>query len=156
MLIGELSRRTGVSTKTIRYYEDVGVLLPPDRTDNGYRDYTEQAIDRLMFVRDARATGLSLAEISYIFDLRQKGVGTCEHVIGLVDRHLADLDQHIAALKKTRKQLDALKQRASNLDPADCNDPNRCQTIAPGVVDVSRRPKHAKHLSFGSSARVRR
>ncbi|OFW66062.1 MAG: hypothetical protein A2Z12_10220 [Actinobacteria bacterium RBG_16_68_21] len=131
MQIGELARATGVPTKTIRYYEEIGVLPAPPRADNGYRSYPPEMVDRLTFVKDAQETGLTLSEIGYILDLRSKGVGTCHHVVELLERHLADLDKHIRTLRATRKQLQGLTERAAALDPSGCTDPNRCQTISP-------------------------
>ena len=60
MKIGELAERCGVTTKTIRYYESIGLLDAPSRTASGYRDYGAAAVERLRFVRDAQATGLTL------------------------------------------------------------------------------------------------
>ncbi len=144
MRIGQLARRTGVPTKTIRYYEEIGVLPAADRSANGYRDYGSADVERLRFVRDAQATGLSLAEITSILELRGRGESSCEHVVELLGRHLADLDRHIVALQKTRRQLASLTERARGLDPSDCRDPNRCQTIASaaGGPAVTRRPAH--------------
>jgi MerR family copper efflux transcriptional regulator len=133
MKIGEVAQQTGVSTKTIRYYEDIGVLPEPERADNGYRDYDEVTVSRLRFVRDAQATGLTLTEIASILDLRDQGQSTCHHVVELLERHLEDLDRHIASLHKTRDQLAAMTDRAKGLDPAECTDPNRCQTIEAGI-----------------------
>ena len=133
MRIGELSRRTGVPTKTIRYYEEIGVLPVPDRAANDYRDYPEEAVDRLGFVRDAQATGLTLTEISSILDLRSQGEATCHHVIDLLERHLTALDRHIQTLRRTRKKLAGLTEQARSLDPSECRDPNRCQTITGGL-----------------------
>ncbi len=62
MRIGELADEGGVSTKTIRYYESIGVMREPERTPSGYRDYGRVAVERLLFIRDAQATGLKLAE----------------------------------------------------------------------------------------------
>lgn len=146
MKIGELAHRTDVPTKTIRYYEEIELLPPPERAANGYRDYGEGAIDRLRFVRDAQATGLTLTEIASILDLRSQGVGTCHHVVDLLERHLADLDRHIETLKKTRKQLVVLTERARGLDPADCTDPHRCQTIEAGADLGARSGLHADHV----------
>jgi DNA-binding transcriptional MerR regulator len=129
MKIGELSRRTGTPTKTIRYYEEIGVLPAPDRAPNGYREYPEDAVDRLAFVREAQATGLTLAEISSILDLRSQGEATCHHVIDLLERHLSAIDRHIETLRQTRTALATLTERARSLDPTECRDPNRCQTI---------------------------
>lgn len=130
MRIGELAQRTGTTTKTIRYYEEVGLLPEPDRDLNGYRDYPEDAVDRLKFIRDAQATGLTLTEITSILELRGQGEATCGHVIELLQRHMKALDGHIENLEETRKELAKLTERARSLDPADCVDPNRCQTIS--------------------------
>ncbi|MBT2452295.1 MerR family transcriptional regulator [Streptomyces sp. ISL-43] len=62
MRIGDLAARTGLTTKTIRFYENSGLLHPPPRTRGGYRDYPEQAATRLAFIRDAQHAGLTLAD----------------------------------------------------------------------------------------------
>jgi DNA-binding transcriptional MerR regulator len=144
MRIGELARLTGVPTKTIRYYEEIGVLPAPDRTANDYRDYPGEAVDRLAFVRDAQATGLTLTEIASILDLRSQGESTCLHVVDLLERHLSALDRHIKTLRETRKKLSTLTEQARGLDPAECHDPNRCQTIS-GGLDLKTRDG-ARHL----------
>ncbi|MEX0700448.1 MAG: heavy metal-responsive transcriptional regulator [Acidimicrobiia bacterium] len=133
MRIGELARRTGVPTKTIRYYEEIGVLPAPDRAANDYRDYPDEAVDRLAFVRDAQSTGLTLTEIASILDLRSQGESTCYHVIDLLERHLTALDRHIQTLRQTRKKLASLTEQARGLDPSECSDLNRCQTISGGL-----------------------
>lgn len=130
MRIGELAQRTGTTTKTIRYYEDIGLLPEPARDHNDYRDYTEDVVDRLDFIRDAQATGLTLTEIASILDLRSQGEATCHHVIDLLERHMTALDKHIKTLRQTRRKLADLTDRARGLDPSDCVDPNRCQTIS--------------------------
>lgn len=140
MRIGELARRTGTTTKTIRYYEEIGLVPEPARDLNDYRNYTEDAVDRLEFIRDAQATGLTLTEIASILDLRSQGETTCHHVIDLLERHMTALDRHIKTLRSTRKKLASLTERARSLDPTDCVDPNRCQTIS-----------HARGLDSGTS-----
>lgn len=140
MRIGELARRTSVTTKTIRYYESIGLLAEPERTVSGYRDYAPDAVEQLRFVKDAQATGLTLTEIASIVELRRHGEPTCGHVVELLDEHLRDLDRHIEALRATREHLVALTRRARRLDPASCTDPIRCQTI---VVSTDRR-KHRR------------
>ena len=112
MQIGDLARRTGVPTKTIRYYEEIGVLPEPKRARNGYRDYPDDAVDRLEFIREAQATGLTLTEIGSILDLRSHGEATCRHVIDLLERHLDALDRHMTTLRRTRRKLAALTERA--------------------------------------------
>lgn len=145
MRIGELAHRTGTTAKTIRYYEEIGLLPEPERSFNNYRDYSDEFVERLEFVRDAQATGLTLTEIASILDLRSQGESTCHHVVDLLERHLIALDKHIKTLRQTRRKLGELTDRARSLDPADCVDPNRCQTISHVEGEL---PTHdgARHL----------
>ena len=129
MRIGELGDRTGHSTKTIRYYESLGILEPPERTPSGYRDYDERAVERLGFIRDAQASGLTLAEIASVLELKAAGERSCQHTTALLERHLVEIDDQIARLQAARLALADLARRAASLDPADCTDPNRCQVI---------------------------
>ncbi len=146
MNIGELSQLTEVPTKTIRYYEDIGVFPPADRAPNGYRIYEANAVEQLRFIKDAQATGLTLDEITAVVDLRGRGEATCQHVLHLLEHHLAQLDARITTLQKTRRELVAITERASSLDPSDCTDPNRCQTIDPPSGPRSRRPALASQM----------
>ncbi|MDH4169789.1 MAG: heavy metal-responsive transcriptional regulator [Acidimicrobiia bacterium] len=134
MQIGALADHVGVSTKTIRYYESIGLLAEPERTPAGYRVYDEAALERLRFVRDAQSTGLSLTEIASVLELKDAGSSSCQHTRALLDRHLGELDQQIERLVQARRQLVELSQRARALDPQACTDPNRCQVIG---IDVA-------------------
>lgn len=80
MQIGELASRSDVPAKTIRYWETIGVLAPPARSSNGYRDYDPGVLDRLAFVRAAQAVGLTLGEIRSVVALRDDGESPCDHV----------------------------------------------------------------------------
>ena len=132
MRIGQLASRSGVSAKTIRYYEDIGVLHPPRRSTSGYRDYEDSALDRLAFVRAAQAVGLSLGEIRSILALRDGGETPCGHVLDLLRSQSADLGRRIAELRALRGELHRLVQRAEGLDPADCDPRRICHLIGPG------------------------
>jgi DNA-binding transcriptional MerR regulator len=125
MNIGELGRLTGVSTKAIRYYEEIGVLREPERSPNGYRTYGPETVDRLRFVKDAQLTGLTLAEITTILDQRGRGESTCEHVIGLLDHHLLELDSRIETLEKTRSKLIPTGAKRSPRRPGSTRSINR-------------------------------
>lgn len=129
MKIGQLADQTGLSTKTIRYYEQIGVLPEPERMANGYRSYPETAMDRIRFIRDAQAAGLSLDEIQWILELRDEGESTCSHTTSLLEMHLADVETQLRELERTRDRLAQMVHRANAMDPANCTDPNRCQTI---------------------------
>lgn len=129
MKIGELAEEAAVSTKTIRYYESIGLLPEARRTESGYRDYDRSATERLRFIRDAQATGLALAEIQSVLELTDTGRNSCAHTKALLERHLDELDGQIDRLVAAREELVQLAARAGSLDPASCTDPNRCQVI---------------------------
>src|SRR4051794_12484012 len=105
MRIGDLAAASGLTTKTIRYYEHAGLLPAPPRTPGGYRDYCEQAIARLAFIRDAQSAGLTLAEIRSVLDLRDSGKAPCDHVTALIKQHLHEIDRRLAELRKARTTL---------------------------------------------------
>ena len=129
MKIGQLAERTGVSTKAIRYYEEIGVLPEPARSANGYRTYDASAEDRLSFIQDAKSAGLSLLEIQVILELRTEGEQTCHHVTTSLEMRLAEIDRQMQELQRTRSHIAEIVARANSLNPDECNDPNRCQTI---------------------------
>lgn len=131
MKIGELAASSDVTAKTVRFYESLGLLAPPSRTSSGYRDYDAAAVERLRFIRDAQASGLTLAEIQSVLELKDSGSASCEHTQSLLKRHLIDLDEQIERLQQSRTVMAAMAQRADAVDPAACSDPNRCQVIAP-------------------------
>jgi DNA-binding transcriptional MerR regulator len=124
MLIGEVAERSGVSAKTIRYYEEIGLAPAPSRTPAGYRDYDEEIIDRLGFVRAAQAAGLTLGEIRGIVSMRDDGETPCGHVLELLRTRTRELDRTIRDLRSLRRVLRFLVDRAARLDPEDC-DPRR-------------------------------
>jgi DNA-binding transcriptional MerR regulator len=139
--IGELARRTGLTTKTIRFYEQAGVLPEPERQPSGYRDYDESALARLRFVRAAQAAGLTLAEIRQVIDVREQTGPPCRHVAELLDAHAADLDRRIDQLTALRDEVRHLRHRADRLDPASCAAAAVCHVIptsaAPGAATPS-------------------
>jgi DNA-binding transcriptional MerR regulator len=107
------------------------LLDEPARTEAGYRDYDSAAVERLRFVRDAQATGLTLAEILSVLELKEAGEGSCAHTTALLERHLSEIDAQLARLTDARASLQQLADRARSLDPSSCTDPNRCQVISP-------------------------
>ncbi|MDT0469446.1 heavy metal-responsive transcriptional regulator [Streptomyces gibsoniae] len=131
MRIGDLAARTGLTTKTIRFYEDSGLLPAPPRTPGGYRDYPDHTVTRLGFVRDAQRAGLTLAEIRSILALRDDGHAPCHHVTGLINEHLDDIEQRMAELAATRNELRALADRAATTDPAACTADDICTILNP-------------------------
>jgi len=117
MLIGELADRVGVNPKTIRYYESIGLLPKPPRTDAGYRDYGPDDVERLAFVRRATELDLQLDEVAEILAFRDRGERPCDYVLDVAREHIDELDQRIAEMRRARRELRALLEHAS--DPLD-------------------------------------
>jgi DNA-binding transcriptional MerR regulator len=115
MRIGQLAERLHLNTRTIRYYESIGLLPEPARTASGYRVYGEPDLERLTFIRTAQRLGLTLDDIREILVLREQGARPCRHVIDLLQRHARELDARIAELQGLRNELDELVAQADDL-----------------------------------------
>ena len=103
--IGEISRQTGLSVHTIRYYEAEGLLQEAARTDSGYRVFSPQAVDQLNFIRKAQGLSFSLDEIRELLILRDRSTGACSHVKTLVEDKLASLRRKPRELEVMEKDL---------------------------------------------------
>ncbi len=117
--IGELAGLAGVSAKTIRFYEKVGVLPPPKRLTNGYRVYDDHDLARLRFVRGARALDLPLEAIKEAMRFRDRNEAPCLYVIELLKAKTHEIDRRIAELQALRAELKALNQAAEQLPTND-------------------------------------
>ena len=133
MLIGEVANLAAVPAKTIRYYETIDLLPEPERTANGYRDYDDDVVDRLAFIRAAQASGFTLGEIRSVVAFRNRGEAPCAHVRSLIDQRATDIDRRIAELQGLRADLTRLAKRARRLDPADCDPASICHIISTPV-----------------------
>ncbi|MFC9625798.1 heavy metal-responsive transcriptional regulator [Streptomyces sp. NPDC056930] len=129
MRIGELAAETGLTTKTIRFYEQAGLLPAPPRTPGGYRDYPPHTAARLAFVRDAQAAGLTLAEIRSVLALRDSGQAPCTQVGMLIEEHLTAIDRRMAELRQARTVLRKLARRAAVTDPDTCTAGDICTIL---------------------------
>jgi DNA-binding transcriptional MerR regulator len=118
--VGQLATRVGVRTDTVRYYERVGLLPVPERTEGEHRRYDEASVDRLLFIRGAQRLGLRLAEIRELLMVRDTGVCACEPAEGLLRRHVAEIDMEMERLAALRADL--LNMLAQMPGP-DCPDP---------------------------------
>lgn len=117
MYIGAFAKAAGTTAKTVRYYEDLGLLAGAARSDSGYRVYGPADLERLRFVLGAKGLGLSLAEIQAIVAVWGAGERPCARVSALLDEKLADLDRRIAQLTTFRDELRAYK-RSVDREPA--------------------------------------
>ena len=118
MKIGELARRSGVTAKTIRFYESEGLLRDPPRTLSGYRAYAEEDAARLEFILEAKRVGLSLENIRGILALHDRKEPTCVHVLALLEEKLEQVDNVIRDLQRFRGEIERLCEEASDL--VDC------------------------------------
>lgn len=129
MKIGELADITGFPAKTIRYYEQIGLLPPPEREANGYRSYGTDVAQRLRFVQHAQSAGLTLREIAQVLAIRSEGRAPCVHVRDLLHHHLAQIDARLAELRATKRELQAVVQHADSVDPAACPEDVICSIL---------------------------
>lgn len=130
MLIGQLADVLEIPTRTIRFYERKGLLLEPQRAENGYRVYDDSTLARLRFIRTAQAAGLTLAEIASIIHVRDDGTAPCSHVDSLLETKLADVRDRRRQLAALESELAQLLDRGRQLDPADCTAGEICHIFS--------------------------
>jgi MerR family copper efflux transcriptional regulator len=102
---GELARSAGVSPDTLRYYERLGILKEPPRTNAGYRLYSADALSRVLLIRNALAVGFTLDELTSILRVRDSGGTPCRHVAELAHGKVGQLDAKIDQLIQLRDSL---------------------------------------------------
>ncbi|NGN84003.1 heavy metal-responsive transcriptional regulator [Arthrobacter silviterrae] len=129
MRIGETAAAAGLTAKTLRFYEDRGLLPVADRAPNGYRDYTRETVDRLEFIRRGRTAGLTLTQIGGILAVRDAGQAPCIHVRELLAKQLSDLDAQIAELTALRATVAEAHDAAAAGDPVRCNPEQICSYL---------------------------
>ena len=129
MRIGEVAQAAGTTTKTLRFYEDVGLLRPTKRTPAGYRDYSTGVLDRLDFIRRGQGAGLTLAQIGQVLQIRDGGQAPCRHVTDLLTTRLEDIDRQIARLQQLRTTVADLRDDAAGADPATCPPGDVCRYL---------------------------
>lgn len=126
MKIGQLADATGATAKTLRFYEDSGLLPPAKRAANGYRDYPPEAVARVSFIHRGQAAGLTLAQIRQILDIRDSGTAPCGHVRHLLDTRLSTIDDQITQLTGLRDTISELRRQAEAVDPTACDPAQVC------------------------------
>jgi len=118
MTIGQIAKRTKVNIETIRYYEHLGILPKPARNLNsGYRQYKENIVERLNFIRNAKELGFSLNEIKQLFALRVKSNSTCAEVKKRAAMKITDIEEKIKTLQKMNKALKKLVTQCKGKGP---------------------------------------
>jgi DNA-binding transcriptional MerR regulator len=112
MRIGEVARSTGLEASAIRYYESHGIVPEPQRTAAGYREYSEDGIELLRFVRRLRSLELPLDDVQEIISMRTGGQAPCAQVREAIAREAAAIDQRIEDLVRLREELSRLTTAA--------------------------------------------
>ena len=120
MNISQAARATGLSAKTIRYYEEIDLISPAERRANGYRFYDEAALDELRFVHRAREVGFSVEECRQLVDLYRDPGRHSAHVKGLVLEKCDQLEDKIRQLHSMQSMLRELAGRCSGDEGPEC------------------------------------
>lgn len=111
--IGKLSKETGLSVQTIRYYEKLGILPEPARTESGYRNYSDDYFEHIHFIKNAREMGFSLEEIKLLVNLRRSEEALGKDVKEIVNSKIQKINEQIKSLEATRNYLSSLNQSCS-------------------------------------------
>jgi MerR family transcriptional regulator, mercuric resistance operon regulatory protein len=118
--IGALSRQANVPIETVRYYERSGLMPKPPRSGGGHRLYSRDHLKRLVFIRRGRELGFSLKELRALLGLVDGGNYTCGEVKALSDRHLVDVRQKIADLRRLEKTLKEISSQCKEEAVPEC------------------------------------
>lgn len=121
MKIGEVAKKTNVGIETIRFYERRGLIPSPSRSSGGYRQYPEDIVKRIQFIKNAKELGFSLKEISELFSLRVKSKTKCGDIKKRAEAKIADMDERIKTLQRMKGALQKLASQCRGTGPVgDC------------------------------------
>lgn len=118
--IGDIGKATGTKVETVRYYERIGLLPQPARSGGNYRTYGQREVERLSFIRRARALGFSLDQVRALLALSDDGTRDCATVDQMAREHLRAVEAKIADLKALQRELTALLKSCSGGSVAEC------------------------------------
>lgn len=118
--IGDLSRRTGVKIPTIRYYEQMGLIEPPERSEGNQRRYSNRELDRLSFIRHARALGLNIESIRELIELSAHPEQPCAHADRIAAEQLQAVREKIAKLQRLETELERIVTHCHGDQIKDC------------------------------------
>jgi DNA-binding transcriptional MerR regulator len=120
MMIGALGRRTSTKVTTIRFYEEIGLLEVPQRTQSGRRTYGLEDLERLRFIRNARRLGFGIPEVRSLIDLAERPDQECDAASEIAAQHLSDVEERLERLEALRTQLAGLIGHCSSESIAEC------------------------------------
>ncbi|EAQ43821.1 MAG: Cu(I)-responsive transcriptional regulator [Paracoccaceae bacterium] len=119
MNIGDVARQSGVPPKTIRYYEDIG-LIRPNRSENGYRAFTENHVHKLAFLGRARALGFTIEDCRTLLALYEDENRESVQVKAVAEEHLRQIEEKIEKLQSMRTTLTELVEKCAGDHRPDC------------------------------------
>ena len=141
MKIGELAQATGTDIQTIRFYEREGLLPEPARTTGNYRDYAEEHVERLAFIRHCRSLDMALSEIRVLLHFKDAPHEECGEVNTLLDEHIGHVAQRIRELRALERELKQLRSQCGRAREArDC-----------GILEGLAQQAHKAPSAAGSS-----
>jgi len=111
--IGQVAKHAGVGVETVRFYERKGLLEEPERKTSGYRQFDEQVVDRIRFIRRAKELGFTLKEIKELLDLRLDPATTCADVKSRAESKIEDVEERIRSLQRMKQALSKLSKACS-------------------------------------------
>ena len=120
LTIGRLAKATRTKVETVRYYERVGLLAAPARSEGNYRVYGEDDLNRLSFIRRARDLGFSIEQVRELLGLAGNGSRSCGPVDEIARAHLGAVDRKIADLRALRRELGGLVEQCEKGTVAEC------------------------------------
>jgi len=139
--IGDVAREAGLAIDTIRYYEKLGLVEKPIRSEGGFRLYPVQTVEKLKFIKKAKSLGLSLAEIKEIIRQSEGGLESCcNHVGNVVHRKLEELEIKMKELREMKRGLNGLMKRWIPLQEAK----TRRFAVCPQIEAESSKRKRGK------------
>jgi MerR family mercuric resistance operon transcriptional regulator len=105
LTIGKLAEQTGVNIATVRYYERRGLIPKPPRKKSGYREYSDETVKRILFIKHAKELGFSLKEIAELLFLKLDRKTPCSEIKKRADKKIQDIEEKIVLLRKMKKAL---------------------------------------------------
>lgn len=118
--IGQLSRETGVKIPTIRYYEQIGLLHEPDRTQGGQRRYDRTVVEQLRFIQHARELGFAIGDVRELLEISGEPASPCEEIDRIAARHLVAVKQRITRLRTLQAELENMLESCQGGQVAHC------------------------------------
>jgi DNA-binding transcriptional MerR regulator len=144
LTISALSRRTGVSSKTLRYWESIGLLPRAQRNYNGYRLFPPEAARYVQFVQKAKSVGLTLAQMRRVLAVAHRGKSPCLDVLDWIDRKSRAVAQELRSLRQLQRRLAQFRRTGTKMSSAGCARENELCCLIEDLPNV-KSEKGAEH-----------